>query len=47
MALLFAEKGIDVLLSDPSEKAIQKVIDNGKKDGVPAERLHSYTGTRS
>ncbi|KAK4504355.1 hypothetical protein PRZ48_005271 [Zasmidium cellare] len=34
MALLFAEKGCEVLLKDPSNEAMDKVIEQGKKDGV-------------
>ncbi|KAF2168464.1 hypothetical protein M409DRAFT_65435 [Zasmidium cellare ATCC 36951] len=34
MALLFAEKGCEVLLKDPSNEAMVKVIEQGKKDGV-------------
>lgn len=43
MALLFAEKGLEVLLEDPSEQAMDAVIEQAKRDGF-GERLSKYTG---
>lgn len=43
MAMLFAEKGLDVSLSDPSEDAINKIIKNAEKEGF-GERIHKSKG---
>ena len=34
MALLFAEKGVKVLLQDPSEESVNQVLETAKKDGL-------------
>ncbi|CAK4031268.1 6-phosphogluconate dehydrogenase (decarboxylating) like [Lecanosticta acicola] len=41
MALLFAENGCDVLLQDPSNEAMDKVLQQAEKDGV-GEKLSKY-----
>lgn len=41
MALLFAENGCEVLLQDPSDAAMDGVIEQAKKDGV-GEKLSKY-----
>ena len=43
MALLFAEKGITVLLEDPSEESVDKVLETAKKDGL-RDRLEKHQG---
>lgn len=45
MALLFAENGLEVSLSDPSEQAMDKVIEKAKKDGF-GERVKKFKGER-
>lgn len=46
MAELFAEKGIHVSLRDPSSKAMDKIIESAKKDGV-ADMLSKYEDDES
>ncbi|KXT01241.1 hypothetical protein AC578_3801 [Pseudocercospora eumusae] len=46
MALLFAEKGCDVFLRDPSNEAMKKVLDQAKKDNV-GEKLSEYQDNES
>lgn len=46
MALLFAENGCDVFLRDPSNEAMEKVLDQAKKDNV-AEKLSKYQDNES
>ncbi|OCK76987.1 6-phosphogluconate dehydrogenase C-terminal domain-like protein, partial [Lepidopterella palustris CBS 459.81] len=46
MALLFAENGLEVLLSDPSEKQMDAVIEKAKKE-VFGERLRKYKDYKS
>jgi 3-hydroxyacyl-CoA dehydrogenase len=43
MALLFAEVGVHVSLSDPSEEAMDAVIDKADKSGYNG-KIHKYTG---
>jgi 3-hydroxyacyl-CoA dehydrogenase len=45
MALLFTENGLEVSLSDPSEQAMDKVVDKAKKDGF-GERIKKFKGER-
>lgn len=45
MALLFAENELEVSLSDPSEEAMDKVVDKAKKDGF-GERIKKFKGER-
>jgi len=45
MALLFAENGLGVSLSDSSEQAMDKVINEAKKDGF-GERIKKFKGER-
>lgn len=45
MALLFAENGLEVSLSDPSEQAMDKAIDKAKKDGF-GERIKKFKGEK-
>jgi 3-hydroxyacyl-CoA dehydrogenase len=45
MALLFAENGLEVSLSDPSEQAMDMVVDKAKKDGF-GERIKKLKGER-
>ena len=45
MALLFAENGLEVSLSDRSEQAMDKVVDKAKKDGF-GERIKKFKGER-
>lgn len=45
MALLFAENGLEVSLSDPSEQAMDKVLDKAKKGGF-GERVKKFKGER-
>jgi len=42
MALLFAENGVHVCLEDPSESAMDKVLEHAKKDGV-SDKLSKHT----
>jgi len=46
MALLFAEKGLHVSLEDPSEQAMDAVLDKAKKDGL-SDRVSKYTDMKS
>lgn len=46
MALLFAENGLEVSLSDPSEQAMDKVVDKAKKDGF-GERIKKFKDYKS
>jgi len=46
MALLFAENGIHVSLEDPSEASMDKVIEQGKKDGLDG-KLSKHTDYQS
>lgn len=46
MALLAAEKGCHVSLEDPSEKAMDKIIEQAKKDGV-ADKFSKHTDYKS
>ncbi|OCL00625.1 6-phosphogluconate dehydrogenase C-terminal domain-like protein [Cenococcum geophilum 1.58] len=46
MALLFAENGLGVSLSDSSEQAMDKVIDEAKKDGF-GERIKKFKDYKS
>jgi 6-phosphogluconate dehydrogenase len=41
MGLLFAEKGCDVFLRDPSDEAMEKVLTQSQKDGV-GNKLSKY-----
>jgi 6-phosphogluconate dehydrogenase len=43
MALLFAEHGIEVSLEDPSEKAMDEIIEAAKKQGL-GDKVKKYTG---
>jgi 3-hydroxyacyl-CoA dehydrogenase len=43
MALLFAENGIEVSLEDPSEKAMDGIIEAAKKQGF-GDKVKKYTG---
>jgi 3-hydroxyacyl-CoA dehydrogenase, NAD binding domain len=45
MALLFAENGLEVSLSDASGQAMDKVVDKAKKDGF-GERIKKFKGER-
>lgn len=44
MALLFAENGIEVSLEDPSEKAMDSIIEAAKNQGF-GDKVRKYTGT--
>ena len=46
MALLFAEDGIHVQLSDPSEKAMDAVIEKAEKSGYNG-KIKKHTGMHS
>lgn len=46
MGLLFAENGCDVFLRDPSNDAMDKVLDSAKKDGV-GNKLSKYQDDKS
>ncbi|OCL06297.1 6-phosphogluconate dehydrogenase-like protein [Glonium stellatum] len=46
MALLFAENGLEVSLSDPSEQNMDKVVDKAKKDGF-GERIKKFKDYKS
>ncbi|KAL1304030.1 hypothetical protein AAFC00_000468 [Neodothiora populina] len=46
MALLAAEKGCEVSLQDPSEKAMDTIIEQAEKDNV-AKKMHKYTDYKS
>lgn len=43
IALLLAENGVEVSLEDPSEKAMDSIIDRAHKDGF-ADRIKKYKG---
>lgn len=43
MALLFAEKGLEVVLSDPSQDSIDTVLQQAKQDGL-SERIQEAKG---
>ena len=43
MALLFAEKGFNVLLQDPSTEAMDGILKSAKKDGI-ADRMTKFNG---
>lgn len=44
MALLFAENGVNVSLSDPAEKAMDAIIEKAKKAGYNG-RVNKFSGT--
>lgn len=46
MALLFAEKGVHVSLSDPSSEAMDKILESAKEDGLDG-KLSKYTDYKS
>lgn len=46
MALLFAENGISVLLKDPSNEAMDKVLSSAKSDGV-SSKISKYQDYKS
>ena len=46
MALLFAEDGVRVGLSDPSEEAMDAVVDKAEKAGYSG-RVKKHTGASS
>lgn len=46
MALLFAENGCHVSLEDPSEEAMDAIIEQAKKDGV-AEKMSKHKDYKS
>lgn len=46
MALLFAEDGVHVNLSDPSEEAMDAVIEKAEKAGYNG-KITKYTGMHS
>lgn len=46
MALLFAEDGVHVNLSDPSEEAMDAVIEKAEKAGYNG-KMKKHSGTRS
>lgn len=46
MALLFAEKGIDVSLQDPSTEAMDGILTSAKKDGLE-KRMAKYEDYKS
>lgn len=46
MALLFAEKGITVLLKDPSEESLNQVLETARKEGLQ-DRLEKHQGYES
>lgn len=43
LALLFAEKGLDVSINDPSKEAMEHISKIAEKDGF-GERIHPYSG---
>jgi len=43
MALLFAENGVEVSLQDPSEEAMDGLIESAEKQGLGG-KLKKYTG---
>jgi hypothetical protein len=45
MALLFAENGVNVSLSDPAEATMDSVIEKAEKAGYN-DKLKKYTGRR-
>ena len=46
MALLFAENGISVSLEDPSQKAMDGIIEAAKKQGF-GDKVKKFTGSLS
>ena len=46
MALLFAEKGITVLLEDPSEETLDQVLERAKREGLQ-DKLEKHQGYES
>jgi len=44
MALLFAENGIHVSLSDPSEEAMDSIIKEAEKDGIQ-DKVQKVSGS--
>ena len=44
MAQLFAENGLHVSLSDPSDQAIDYIIQQAKKAGID-DRIHKHKGS--
>lgn len=44
--MLFAEKGLHVSLEDPSEKAMDKIIEGAKEEGF-GDRISKYTDYKS
>lgn len=47
MALLAAEKGIHVSLEDPSEKAMDTIIEQAKKDGIAENMISKHSDYKS
>lgn len=43
MALLFAENGIEVSLEDPSEKAMDSIVEAAKNQGFK-DKVKKYSG---
>jgi 6-phosphogluconate dehydrogenase len=43
MALLFAENGVQVSLQDPSEEAMDGIIESAKQQGF-GDRIRKFTG---
>lgn len=46
MALLFAEDGVNVSLSDPSEQAMDAVIEKAEKQGYKG-KVQKFNGMRN
>jgi 6-phosphogluconate dehydrogenase len=44
LALLFAENGVNVALSDPSEETMDEVIEKAEKSGYH-NKVHKYKGS--
>jgi len=44
MALLFAEHGIHVSLSDPSEEAMDSIVELAEKDGIQ-DKIQKVSGS--
>lgn len=44
MALLFAEHGLNVSIKDPAEDAMDKIVEEAKKEGF-GDRIHPFKGT--
>lgn len=47
MALLFAEKGIQVSLQDPSSEAMDGILEQAKKDGIENGRMSKHEDYKS